>query len=335
MSELNTSTQSDFTKAADIIFMDELQAVPQVARTSGLFKVVSIPANSGDTREFSEIDLELYATIKDEGDQAQRAQVQQGFSKTMSVDRFGKDIGITYEMRTRNKYPEVIARLTNIARLVPQRQELDLQHRIGFGTATTYTNKEGNTVTISTGETTSTALFDSTHDLRGSSTTYRNILANNPRLSKGALEGMERLVTENTYNQMGEKMTMSFDILFTTDDPNTVNTAREYLQSTADVEGANSGVTNVYKAKYRHVVLPLVATNASGAPDTDKRYYWGIASSQMSSAYLGVWEEPHFLPPADLGKDSTEDWQYGVRGGYGIVIVSGSFIKFSKGDGAA
>ncbi len=112
-------------------------------------------------------------------------------------------------------------------------------------------------------------------------------------------------------------------------------TAREYLQSTADVEGTNSGVTNVYKAKYRHVVLPLVATTAAGAPDTDKRYYWGIVSTGMSSAYLGVWEEPHLLAPADLGKDSTEDWNYGVRGGYGIVIVSGSFIKASYGTGAA
>ncbi len=201
--------------------MDELQAVPQVARSSGIFKVVSIPANSGDTREFSEIDLELYATIKDEGDQSQRAQIQQGYSKTMSVDRFSKDIGITYEMRTRNKYPEVIARLTNLAQLVPQRQDLDLQHRIGFGSATTYTNKEGNTVTISTGD--DLALYSSVHKLRGTSSTYRNILANNPRLSKGALEGMERLITENTFNQMGEKVTQSFDVLFTTDDPNTVN----------------------------------------------------------------------------------------------------------------
>lgn len=331
--ELNTSTLADFTKAADIIFIQELQAFPQVARTSGIFKVTTIPANTGDTREFSEIDLELYASLKDEGDQAQRAQIQQGYSKTMTVDRFGKDIGITYEMRTRNKYPEVVARLTNLATLVPQRQELDLQHRIGFAASTSYTNKDGNTVTTTCGD--GYALAYTAHTLRGSSTTYRNILANNPRLSRGALEGMERLNTENTYNQLGEKLTASFDILWTTDDPNTVNTAREYLQSTADVEGLNAGVTNVYKAKFRHVVLPLVTTTAAGAPDTTKRYYWGLVSSTLSTAYLGVWEEPHLLAPADLGKDSTEDWQYGVRGGYGIVTVSGTFFKMSKGDGSA
>ena len=30
-------------------------------------------------------------------------------------------------------------------------------------------------------------------------------------------------------------MAMTYDVLWTTDDPNTVNTVKEYLQSTADI----------------------------------------------------------------------------------------------------
>jgi hypothetical protein len=149
---------------------------------------------------------------------------------------------------------------------------------------------------------------------------------------------MERLCVEETYNQFGEKMTIPFDILFTTDDPNTVNTAREYLSSTSDVGGANSGVTNVYKSKYRHVILPRLATDANGAPDSTKRYYWGIASSEYSTLYLGVWEEPHLKMPADLnsGEDfATDDWNFGGRAGYGICTVSAAWMKLSKGDGSA
>jgi hypothetical protein len=92
---------------------------------------------------------------------------------------------------------------------------------------------------------------------------------------------------------------MDFDILWTTDDPNTVNTAREYLQSTASPDAVNSGVTNVYKGKYKHVVLPRVATTNVGAYDSDKRYYWGIAASKYSSLYLGMWERPHMIPPTE------------------------------------
>lgn len=336
--ELNTSTLSDFTKLADVLWLKGFNSVPQEARASGLFKVVPVSNGTGNTREFSEIDGQEYAKTKGQSDQAERAQVQQGFSKTMTSYRVALDIGISYEMRTQNKYPEVVAKLTGLGRQVANRMDLDLQHRIGFAASTSYTDMDGNTIDTATGETTSTALADSTHDLRGSSTTYRNILANNPRLSKGALEAMERLCVEETYNQFGEKMVMPFDILWTTDDPNTVNTAREYLQSTADVEGSNSGVVNVYKSKYRHVILSRVATTAAGARDTDKRYYWGLASSQYSTAYIGIWEEPHLKAPSDLnaGEEfSTDDWNFGARGGYGICTVSAGWFKMSKGDGSA
>ena len=149
---------------------------------------------------------------------------------------------------------------------------------------------------------------------------------------------MERLITENTYNQLGEKKTATFDILFTTDDPNTVNTVREYLKSTASPEAAHSGVINVYVGKYKHAILPRVATTAVGAPDSDKRYYWGIASSTMSSFYLGVWENPHLIPPSantNAEDVQTDDWDFRNRAGYGIVVVGSAWFKFSSGDGTA
>ena len=68
--ELNSISLSDFTRNALILFRAGVDAVPQVMRSSGLFKVQTIPQNSGDTREFSEIDLEEYAEIKGQGDQA-------------------------------------------------------------------------------------------------------------------------------------------------------------------------------------------------------------------------------------------------------------------------
>ena len=86
--------------------------------------------------------------------------------------------------------------------------------------------------------------------------------------------------------------------------PNTCNTAREYLQSTADLTQNNSGVVNVYKSKYRHVVLPRVGTDANGDSSTTYRYYWGLASSRYSTFYCGVWENPHLkTPQGDQGED--------------------------------
>ena len=334
--ELNTISLSDFTRNATILFKAGVDSIDQVMRNSGIFKVMDVTENSGDTREFSEIDLEEYAEVKGQSDQAARAKVQQGYSKIAKAYRIAKDIGISYEMRTQNKYPEVVAQLTNLGSMASKRMDLDMSHRITFGTATSYVNKDGQTVDISVGDT--FALFYTAHTLRASSSTYRNILANNPTLSRSALEGMEKLVVEQTFNQFGEKKAMTFDIIWTTDDPATVNMAREILRSTSNNTQNNPAVTNVYQGKYTHKILPRVATDANGFVDSTKATYWGLACSAMSSAYLGILEEPRLKSPAagNNGEEfSTDDWNFGVRAGYFVCVVGALWIKMSKGDGTA
>lgn len=330
--ELNTISLSDFVALADKIWLKGLNTVPANMRDSGMVAVMSISENTGNTRQFTEIDSNEYLSFKSEGDQAARAQFAQGYTTTMTTYRFGENIGITYEMRTQNKYNDVVNSIMSTAKKGVNTIDLDLTHRITFGAAgTTYTYRDGRTVNIAPGD--GQYLFDTDHSLTGSSTTFRNILANNPRLSKGSLEAMERMIVENSYSHLGEKQTFGYDILFTTDDPNTVNTAREYLNSTAAPEGANSGVVNVYSGKYKLVILPRLATDASGNVDTTKRYYWGLASSQMKPIKLGVWEEPHMLP-ADQDVQ-TDNWDFPVRAGYGICNPGARGITLSLGTGAA
>lgn len=335
--ELNINSLPDFVRNAEILWNMGADSVQDVARSSGLFKEVSIPMMTGNTREFSEIDLEEYATKKRESDQAARARVQQGYSKTGTLYRVSKDIGISFEMRSYGKYEQIKDKLTNLGKLGKNRMELDLSHRLTFGTATAYTDMDGDSIDVTVGDT--LALFSTVHTLRGSSTTFRNRLANNPQLSQGSLEAMEKMRLENTYNQFGQKMTIPANILWTTDDPNTVNTAKKILQSTADVDSVNNGVVNPYRNKYKHVSLPRVATDKDGAVDSTKAKYWGLASSEMSTAYLGVNEEPHMKTPPAEGKSneefSTDDWNFGTRGGWMIVIVAAAWISISTGDGTA
>jgi len=335
--ELNTISLSDFVKNAQILFLKGIDSVAMTARNSGLFRMDSVPQNTGNTREYSEIDLEQYAKAKDEGNQAQRAKVQQGYTKIGKLRRYGLDIGITYEMRTQNKYQDVISRLTNLGALTSRRLELDLSHRITFGGATSYVDMDGVTVDLTVGD--GLSLFNAAHTVRASSTTYRNSLAGNPAFSKTSLEGIETLVVEETINQFGEKMAIAHDIIFSADDPNTVNTIMSELKSTASTTvEVNSGVINVNAGKYRHVVLPLVATDNNGNVDSTKSTYWGLASSLMTSAYLGMHEEPRLkTPPTESNNAeefSTDDWNFATRAGYFIVIVSGNWIKFSEGDGS-
>lgn len=335
--ELNIQALSDFVRNAQIMWLMGKDSVPQVMRGSGLVKEVSVPQLTGNTREFTEIDLNEYAKKKGESDQAARAKVQQGYSKIATLKRVASDIGITYEMRTQGKYFEIKQRLTNLGQLAPNRMDLDLSHRIGFGSATTYADMDGDTVDISVGDT--LALYSTVHTLRGSGTTFRNILANNPQLSRGALEAMEAVRVQNVYNQFGEKLSVTDDILWTTDDPNTVNNAKEILRSTANPTQENPNVPNVYQGKYKHVILPRVATDKNGANDTTKAKYWGLASSRLSTLMLGVHEEPHMKAPPVAGSNaeefSTDDWNFGTRAGYLICVVNAVWISVSYGDGTA
>lgn len=333
--ELNINVLSDFVTNAEILWANGLMSVPQVARTSGLFKETAIPQMTGNTRTFSEIDLEEYASKKMESEQSARASVQQGYSKTGTLYRVSKDIGISYEMRTQGKYLEIKSKLTNLGKLAPNRLDLDLTHRFTFGTATTYTDKDGDLIDISVGDT--LALFSTAHTLRGSATTFRNRLANNPQFSAGSLEAMETMRKQNTYNQFGEKMVIRDDVIWHADDPTTNRAVAETLRSSSPVTAVNAGVVNTYSGKYRDVVLPRLDTTAAGANDSTKSKYWGVASTEMSTAYLGMHEEAHLKSPApgnNADEFSTDDWSFGTRAGWMIVIVSASWIGFSSGDGA-
>lgn len=331
--ELNTATLNDFVRNAQILFLKGLDAVPMVARQSGIFRIDNIPDHQGNTKEYSEIDLQEYALVKGEGDQTSRAKVQQGYNKVGTLYRVAIDIGITYEMRHYNKYIDVIARLTNLGQLAAKRMELDLSHRITFCTATSYTSMEGLTIDVTVGDT--LALASTVHTVRGTTTTFRNRLANNPLFSRGSLEGMEQMIIENSINQFGEKITIPYDIIWSTDDANTCNTIAEYLKSTAAPDALNNGVVNVYQGKYRHVILPRVATTNLGQVDSSKAKYWGLASSMNSQAFLAVNEEPGLKTTTDNGSNtdfSTQDWSMGSTAGYFIVIPGARFFTVSTGD---
>ena len=306
------------------------------ARNSGIFRVDNIPDHKGNTKEYSEIDLEEYAKKKKEGDQSARARVQQGYSKVGTLYRVSLDIGITWEMRHHNKYMEVITRMTNLGAVAGKRMELDLSHRITFATVTSYTDMDGETVATTVGDGYQWAY--TAHTLKGSSTTFRNRLANNPVFSKGALEGMETMIIENSLNQFGEKVTIPYDILWSTDDPNTCNTIKEYLKSTSSPDALNAGVVNVNQGKYKHVILPRVATTATGAVDSTKAKYWGLASSMNSQAFLAINEEPTLNPTSDNGANtefSTQDFNFGVTATYFVVVPGARSFTMSTGDGTA
>lgn len=340
VSELNTVSLSDLTSLTMQRFLEWPALVPGYEEVKSLFITETIPQNTGSTRIYNEINMETYASFKGEGVDASKARVVMGYSKTMVKRRFAKEVDITYEMRTENRSPEVVSKLTNLVSFCPQRMVLDLTHRLTFATATSYTDMDGETVSTTVGD--GLALVSSSHTLTGSSTTFSNVITGNPQFSKGAFQvARERAITQ-TLTHFGEQRVMMFDTIVTGDDPTTVDQVKQFVQSQTDPTQNNPGVINTYAGDFRHVILKRLATTATGARDSTKEKYWayiatGGTAGERWQAYFGIWEEPNLKTPAPGNNGDNihnDNWTYGVRGGWGIVVVSPVGFMLSTGLGS-
>lgn len=332
-----TSSFNDLVNLIDLNLITNNDYLANEAVKSGLFIQKSHPNKTGDTQRFEEFDAELYSEDKTENSDAAIFRTQIGYSIDAVIQRKGFNVEYSYEFMNYEKYDALNKTTSAALQAQANRLDLDLQHRIAFATATSYVNKSGATVSTVVGD--GLALASTAHTLRGTSSTYRNRLANNPQYSTGALELMEQMWNENCLNHFGEKMYRKADVIWSTEDPTVCNSIMKDMMSMADVSAPNSGVENPYKGKYRHVTLSKVATTATGAPDTTKRYYWGLAATGDMGwqAYYAINEAPHRMPTAESDSIDVRKDAYSVpfRIGYSIGILSGRYFTISTGDGTA
>jgi len=325
---LNIVSLSEFTDLVDKKFeLSKNMVETNIARQ--LFIYSDEGANTGNTRRFDEVDVQTFGRLKEEGADAKKASVGVGYYKIMTAKRIAMEIDITWEMRKYNKKPEVISQLTSLNQFGPQRLELDLSHVFTFCSSSSYVDMDGTTVDVTTGD--SNPLVYATKDLAFSSETYRNRVSGDPIFSQGGLESAEKLAVSDILSNFGERRTLNFNKIVTTDDPNTCRTVKQVLQSTADIDAPQAGVMNTFKDSYMHVKLPWLATDNVGGRDSTKRRWWftgafGQGASASWQAYLGIWEQPNLKSPAqgNNGEDVHNDnWTYGCRMSYGQVTLSG------------
>jgi len=334
---LNTVALNDFVSLVRINWVARQDLIQGNARQ--MYIEQDLGFHNGESKRFKEIDPEEFASLKREGADASIATVALGYEKDMTVRRFAKEISITHEMRRYNHAPEVMSKLHSLQSFGPQRMEIDLTHRLTFGTATSYTDMDGETVTTTVGD--GLALVSAVHTVTESATTYSNIITGNPAGSQGGLEVAELQANTQILDNFGNLRVMNFNVIFCSNDPTTVNTFKQILKSSGDVDGTHAGIENVYMNKYRLVILPRLATTAAGAYDPTKKGYWGLAAIGQGEmgwqAYLGIWEGVSLKTPApgNNGEDFHNDnWSFGTRLSYGIVTVSPRGLLLSTGAGS-
>ena len=334
MANISSFQLSQLTDIVARTFVDTGKELPMVMKNSGFVNVNSMPMHTGDSKRFAErIDTSMYAGVRDEGEDAQEGVIQYGYEKDATVYTIAQTRSITKLMRDAGKDQQILDKITNLSEICPNTIELDLANRLTFAWSTTYTY-DGNSRSITVGD--GLALISASHTLTGSATTYSNQITSNPAFSKGSLETAEKSFVDQSYDNLGNKCYYKPDTIITTDDPNTINEVRQLMHSTSDVSTSNSGTKNVYSNKYKHVIVPRIATTITGAvvsPDTSKAKYWLLASASNSDFYFYSLVEPYVKAPKDGNNGesfASENWTYLTGATYLMAIVSGKWIRGSK-----
>lgn len=324
---LNTVTFSEFTDLVRKTFVKN-QQFASTEDAKRLFITDPIGKGQGNSKRYTEIDTETFGRTKREGEKSKKAKVGIGYSVTLFKKRISMEIDITQEMRDENRYPEVGSLITNLTQFCPNRLALDLTHTLTFADAASYVDMDGDTIDLRVGD--GNSLVNASHTLKYSALTYSNRVTGDPVFSKGALETAESLATTNILSNFGEKRVMKFNTIITGEDPNTVHAVQQFLNSTTDNLQDNPNVINTRYKKYNHVVLPYLATTATGANDATKRRYWFLASTGLGfsgwQAVYAEFEAAHLKPVSENGANhdySADVWTYGVRHGRGIKAITG------------
>ncbi len=272
---LNTVTFPELTDLVDRNFVSVGGLIVPIAKT--LFMTDTMGIGEGELKLIQEYDTSTYARGKAQGVDAKKAAFGIGYYITIRAKRIGIESEITWEMRRYNKKQEVLAAITSLPYFCPQRVELDLTHRLTFCSSTSYVDMDGNTVDLTVGD--GLALASSVHTLKFSSLTYSNRVSGDPLFSKGGLEAAELLTTTDILSNFGEKRVMDFNKIATGNNPTVCNAVKQFLRSVSDNTQNNAGVINVNQDKYAHVILPQLATTATGAIDSTKKNWWFLIAA--------------------------------------------------------
>jgi len=290
------------------------------------------------SKRITEVDRERYASVKTEGQESKTRRVAQGYSK--EIHR--KTISVTRDLSG-----EAVKALTahglarfamNVGKDVVDRIELDMANFIGYGASSSYTDMDGFTVDTTTGD--GLSLFNASHTLKYSSTTYSNILSGAPSFSESALEDAEDYFNYNVLDNFGHRITMNPNAIITTRKASVKNAVKRLLQSTAPesvggTTNANAGVTNTYQEAYEHLVVDF-DVNAKGITDSNKSYYWMLAAlgndpETSFQGYYVSWMSPQ-TAPVEINQRKWTMSQT-ARAAYGIGAVSGRGILVSQNTG--
>ena len=329
-------SQFEYPQFTDLIkrtFYKTNETYDHIMLNSSVVKTIAFPKNNGTSVRFAEVvDMTQYAFRTTEGQPFTPLKSQYGYEKDAQIYQIGGIFAITKLERDGAKdYLDTIgSALRQFITAVPNKRELDLSHRLTFAFVSSYVDNSNVTVDTTCGD--GFPLLYNAHQLKGSPKTY-NTNPTNGAFSKGELEVMYNSFANDSFNNLGERVEVTPDLIIIGNNRTLENRVDELTKATADVNSPNPATFNVFRG-IRKLVNPRLYTDAYGSTDLRKQNMWFLASTQWNGIMYAELQSPMVSTPADgnNGEDpNTLNWQWTGYASCAISTPSAKWIRGSSG----
>jgi hypothetical protein len=232
-----------------------------------------------------------------------------GDELTVTQAKFTSSTEITTGVEYYDQYnvAEVLEGSEGLGRNHSNRLEQDIQQFVKNGATGSFTNIDGDVITVQSAD--AVSLFSNSHTVNGSSSTYDNLDAT--AFGQTGLEALGNLA-RNGLNHEGQRSNHVMNVIFSTTEVGNTELIKEYRNSTGHVEDGAHGI-NTWQNRYEHVALEYLDADTSGAPDATTNGYWGIALRGSKNLKLRVGMRPRVHDPKKTERSNnlllqSEDW---------------------------
>ena len=332
---ITTANFEDLVKNAKVKWAKGMAEFPQVRKL-----VANIYSVTKKTSEHSDISEAPTARRRNEGDDAYKGTLKQGYTKNFTQTEIALQADVTKQLRMFDNYKEIMKRMYRIGKGGVRRFEMDIASLFSYAWSSSYTNIDGETITVSTPD--GVSLINPTHTCNGSSNTFSNeISTTHTPIATDVFEALEEKFNGFLDQADGRNVPVIPDTVITGRHAPTVHMVKrilhsDKLQGTTDND-KNTLKTNSAGTDYRHIVVPMLDFNCQTEQrDSDKHRYCFLASlggEEERGIVAEVSQDIRFEPPEQVFESST--WEFMSTGLYDFGVLFANFIAGTKGDGNA
>ncbi len=246
----------------------------------------------------------------------------QGDTLTLTQQKRTVRRQITEDLLEFNKYPELNAKLKETGAKLWRGYGVDLTHRFTFAFDSSYTDRDGESVTTTGGD--GANFCANTHTLNSGDTFDNQITA---RLSDSSVEDAEDLFAA-FIDQNGNLVYPIADTLIVGTQSSTHNIAKRITGQSTQIDNDFNNM-NVHQGKYRLVSLVYLDTTGLVAKDATKSRFWFLmASSLKENLMSSVRRFP--VPEVVSTDDDSNTMQWKAKMWYDIGHLDSNFIVGSN-----